>query len=125
LIEEIEAEVKARLTAVEEQLDRLQAANAVHERKAVVARLLREYKLPDPYEADGASKVLVSEQFVQSLLAAPNENPVRSLVEERASLLAAARRSDPMTGSRPTSREQYPRDVDRPHDAKSFVRAIS
>jgi hypothetical protein len=125
LVEQIEADLKTLLTAVESQLDRLRTANVLHERRAVIARLLREYKLPDPYEADGACKVLVSEQFVQSLLAAPNEKAVRSLVEERAALLAAARRLEPLAGARPTSREQYRGEPDRPYDAKSFVRAIS
>ncbi len=125
LVEQIEADLKTLLTAVESQLDRLRTANVLHERRAVIARLLREYKLPDPYEADGACKVLVSEQFVQSLLAAPNEKAVRSLVEERAALLAAARRLEPLAGARPTSREQYRGESDRPYDAKSFVRAIS
>lgn len=125
LVEAIAAEASARLTAVEAQLDRLQVASALRERRAVAVRLLKEFKLPDPDVADGTSKALVSESFVQALLAAPDEGAMRALVEERAALLTAARRLEPLAGARPTSREQYRSEPDRPHDARSFVRAIS
>ena len=114
LVEQIEADLKTQLTAVESQLDRLRTANVLHERRAAIARLLREYKLPDPYDAEGACKVLVSEQFVESLLAAPNEG--RALAGRRAGGADWPRRggSNAVSSARPTSREQYRGEPDRP-----------
>ncbi len=128
LVEAILCETSARVTALEAEIDRLQAREAAHERRVTAARLLREFQLPDPDLADSASKPIVSDSFLAALLAAPNEQAMRALVEERASMVAAARKLDrgPDTRTRPLSREQHRLNyVDPVVDARSFARAIS
>jgi hypothetical protein len=127
LVEALQAELLARIAELESQLDRLQASEAVYERRAAATRLLREFDLPDPDLADAASRPIVSERFFESLLAAPNEVSMRALVEERAKVVAAARKLERGSGGiRPTSREQnrFERGA-AAHDALSFAQAIS
>jgi hypothetical protein len=128
LIEAILAESSSRQEALESELDRRRAQDAALERRATAIRLLAEFKLPDPERADAAGKALVSQRFLETLLAAPDERTMRTLVEERAAVVAAARSLDRGYGGagRPLSREQSaiePRST--VHDAKSFARAIS
>ena len=47
----------------------------------------REFDLPDPEAADPWAKTVVGERFLESLLAAPDEQAMRALVEERARLV--------------------------------------
>lgn len=128
LIEAIAAESTTRMTLLETELDRLRAQHAALERRAAVVRLLKEFELPDPDEADAASKPIVSDLFFQTLLSAPNDQAMRALVEERATMIAAARRLErgPNGSARPTSREQN-RFEPAPGvlDARSFAQAIS
>jgi hypothetical protein len=124
LFDAIAAASAARLNVLEAEVDQLRAAAALRERRDVAVRLLNEFSLPDPDQADVAARPLVSEQFMQSVLAAPDEAAMRSLVEERAALLAAARKLEPIADVRPRSREQYRSEPDRPRDARSFARAI-
>jgi hypothetical protein len=128
LVEAIRAEAAAELTALREELDRLQACEAAHQRQAIATALLREFNLPDPRSADVGARPMVSELFFETLLAAPDEPAMRRLVQERAEMIAAARRLDGGTSrpSRPLSREQQRSEqVPRVLDAGSFARAIS
>jgi len=107
LIEAAVAEQQATIDALRAELDGLRVREAVRERRAQAKRLLREFRLPDPDSSVAQAHTLVSQAFFESLLVAPNEAAMRSLVRERAELIGAARRlpcSD--EASRPLSREQ-------------------
>ena len=75
---------------------------------------------------DSATRPLVSQRFWESLLAAPSEQAMRSLVQERAEAIAAARRLEPSkhAGLRPMSREQHRSETGypTPADALEFER---
>ena len=128
LITEIEAESAVRMAQLESEIDGLRASNAVHERRAAAVKLLREFHLPEPADAESTEgNALVSASFLETLMAAPDEQAMRVLVEERANLVAAARKLDGVgRESRPTSREQNRFEPTAGTlDAKSFARAIS
>ncbi len=127
LVEAVRAECAAEATELRSRLDRLEAACAAQERRAAVVRLLREFQLPDPDEADAATRPMVSETFFAALLAAPSEQAMRELVEERAQTIAAARQfgGGRPAGARPVSREQYRRDPASVVDGRSFARAVT
>jgi hypothetical protein len=128
LVETIRAESSAELFALREELDRLQAREAARQRRAAAVALLREFNLPDPELAGAGARPIVSELFVETLMAAPDERAMRRLVQERAELIAATRRLDSLgcRASRPVSREQH-RSEPAPKvlDGGSFARAIS
>ncbi len=128
LVEAIAVEAAAGLAETRAELDRLQVREAIHERRALAARLLKEFRLPDPEAADATARRVVSDVFMETLLAAPDEQTMRSLVQERAGMIAAIRKLD--RGSpdpaRPLSREQNRWDPSGGvTDARSFARAIS
>ena len=127
LVEAIEAHAAARCAQLEAEIDSLRAHNGAHERRATALALLGEFKLPDPAEAAAAGNPVVSELFFETLLSAPNEQAMRTLVEERANLVAAARKLDGAARRwRPTSREQNRFEPTAGAlDARSFSRAIS
>jgi hypothetical protein len=71
---------------------------------------------------------MASQQFLETVLAAPDEPAMRRLVEERAALVAAARSLDAACprASRPVSREQHRSEpTERVLDGAGFARAIS
>lgn len=118
----------SEIAALRAQVDRLQACIAMHERREVARRLLREFKLPDPEALGGTSNSIVSELFLETVLGAADERAMRALVQERAEAIAAARKSPGAPGAgRPISREQYPCDAGGAEDldVEGFVRAIS
>jgi hypothetical protein len=127
LVEAIILDSTLRIAALESELDRLRARDAAHERRAAATRLLKEFHLPDPEGGDAAAARIVSERFFESLLAAPSEQAMRALVEERAGIVAAARRLAEGMGDRgrPTSREQRRYEQPAPRDAREFARAIT
>ena len=126
LVAAIEAEATAGLRS---EVDRLRASEAVHARRSTIARLLKEFKLPDPQTLDAATRPMVSELFLETLVAAPDERTMRALVQERAEMIAAAQKLDGAIAgrSRPVSREQNPHEATarRALDARQFARAIS
>ena len=91
-------------------------------------RLLGEFALPDPEVAQGWEKSVVSERFVESLLALPDEAAMREMVEERAALARGVRRghseSRPVE-SKPRSRDQSQVCGPGELDVKTFVEAIT
>jgi hypothetical protein len=127
LVDTVRGEAAARIRALQAELDRLQVREALHERRAVVARLLKEFKLPDPDLADAATRPIVSAVFLETLLSAPDESTMRDLVAERAEMVATARRLDRARFDRPISREQHRGDGNdgRVRNAEEFARAIS
>jgi hypothetical protein len=111
------------------ELDELRVREEVHRRRVQAQGLLREYGLPDPELGPRQATPLVSQVFFESLLAAPNEAAMRSLVQERAQVIGEARRM-PASGfdrSRPLSREQQfcEHGHPAPRDAREFALAIT
>jgi hypothetical protein len=124
LIEAIAAETRAKIAGLEAEIDRLHAAEAVHARHDLIRRLLGEFQLPAPQAAAGWARSVVSERFVESLVAAPDEETVRRLIEDRARLV----RGGSMLGrgeGRPQSRDQSRLDAAAPTDARTFAQAIT
>ncbi len=69
------------------EVQRLTALEAAHQKRETVRRLLREFNFPDPDSNDPKDKTIVSEQFLELLLEAENEEAIRELIEERARLV--------------------------------------
>jgi hypothetical protein len=127
LWEEIREELAQDRKDLGDEVGRLAGELAVAERRETIRRLLAEFRLPFPGEGDPAAGTLVSEAFLATLLAAPDEAAVKALVEERARLVQCARNLWPMSGgSRIASREQMQADaVHREMDTRSFVKSIT
>jgi hypothetical protein len=90
--------------------------------------LLREFDLPDVEATEAWAKTVISGPFLESLLAAPDEQAMRSLVEERARLVRTLAGGDAAHGrseARPQSRDQHLVYAASPLNTKSFVEAIT
>ena len=121
-------QLRGDIRRLQGEVDRLRAAEAAQLRHGLVRRLLAEHRLPDPDTADAQGRAIASSEFIESLLAAPDEAAMRSLVEQRARLVAEAGRW--ATAIRPTtrcqSREQSQAEAVAAVavDAAAFARAI-
>jgi hypothetical protein len=121
-------EQQAELHSLRAEVDRLEAAGAVRQRRLAVRQILAEFHLPDPDTAEGWARSVVGERFVESLLAAPDEEAVRRLVEERAALVRSAGESHFGAGRSafgPVSRDQNEIHGRSPADAKAFAATIT
>jgi hypothetical protein len=110
------------------ELDGLKAKQSADERRTAIAALLAEHHLPAPDATDPNAKAIVSETFLQSLLAAPNESSMRRLVEDRARLVTSAKAWEAASKPahhQPISRDQTSFVSSSALDAKSFARAIT
>jgi hypothetical protein len=128
LVEALAQESAAERSRLQEELERLRAAEAMRSKRQRVDELLREHQLPLPEQAQGWARLLVSPAFLQSLLDSPDEAAMRRLVEERAALfrrLAILVPAEPPDPSRPLSRDQVALAGAAPLDAKAFVEAIT
>jgi len=128
LVEAIRGELAGEVRRLREEVERLTAVEALHEKRLAARRLLREFNLPDPETDDRLAKTIAGERFCESLLAAPNEQAMRELVEERARLVQTLARGEGarnLVESRPQSRDQHRVYGGAPPDAKSFVEAIT
>ena len=128
LVEAIRGELAGEVRRLREEVERLTAVEALHEKRLAARRLLREFNLPDPETDDRLAKTIAGERFCESLLAAPSEQAMRELVEERARLvqtLARGQGARNLVESRPQSRDQHRVYGGNPLDAKSFVEAIT
>ena len=128
LVEAIRGELAGEVRRLREEVERLTAVEALHEKRLAARRLLREFNLPDPETDDRLAKMIAGERFCESLLAAPSEQAMRELVEERARLvrtLAGGAGALSLVESRPQSRDQHRVYAGNPPDAKSFVEAIT
>ena len=76
-----------RIAQLEAELAQVRAAHAQAERWVLIRRLLAEHRLPEPESADPLARLAASQEFIQSLLSAPDEAAVRALVEDRARLV--------------------------------------
>ena len=128
LVEVLEQGQRAELARLRAEVDRLEAAEALLEKRALCRRLLSEFNLPDPDLAEGWEKSVVSERFVGSLLAAPSEQAMREMVEERAELARGAEAGHSRlfrADAKPRSREQNQVYAPLATDAKAFAEAIT
>jgi len=128
LVDRLLEERDAELMRARGEIERLELAEALHRKHESVRRLLAEFNLPRPDSAESWEKSLVSDRFVESLLAAPNEAAMRSLVEERAGLVRGIHergQAGARFRSRPLCREQNEALGARPADSKTFVEAIT
>lgn len=109
---------RQKLTA---EIARLEEQRTSLERRLRVRQLLRQHGLPDPETAVGRERLVVSDAFLEHLLALGDEQAVVRLIEERAAVAALAG-----LGPRTVCRDQL--EVDRlaqPQDAWQFVAAIT
>ena len=128
MVEAIRGELAGEVLRLREEVERLTAVEALHEKRLMARRLLREFNLPDPETDDRLAKTITGERFCESLLATPSEQSMRELVEERAQLvrtLVGGRGELSLVESRPQSRDQHRVYGASPLDAKSFVEAIT
>jgi hypothetical protein len=87
LVEEICREALEEQQRLQAEVQRLTALDELHQKRETVRRLLREFNFPDAESNKPKDKTLVSQQFLELLLAAENEEAIRELVEERAHLV--------------------------------------
>ncbi|MEX0611111.1 MAG: hypothetical protein WD738_18945 [Pirellulales bacterium] len=109
LICEVENAYEAQLETVQKQLDEMIARDEGVRRRERILQLLEEHDLPLPTKSGGVDSHLVSSQFIETLMAAADEQIVRRLVEERAELVRAASRWNAQqlpNHRRPRSRDQ-------------------
>jgi hypothetical protein len=127
LLDQIREELARDRGGLGDELLELRARLAVAERRDAIRRLLADHSLPYPTGKDPVGDTLVSEAFVATLLAAPDEAAVKSLIEERARLVRCARNLWPASlGGRIAAREQTLGDsFAAPGDARAFVKAIT
>lgn len=110
LLQEVEQLHVACLEAAEQKLDEANARAALVERRERIVKLLEEHKLPIPGTRNESARRIVSDQFVETLLAAPDDAKLRQLVEERAALVKSAERwrnEAQRSQPGPTSRDQF------------------
>jgi len=127
LLESIRQPQAEEIARLQEEIDRLRAQEAIHHRRSMAWRLLAEFELPDPDAGEPWAKTVVSERFIETLLAATDEQAMRSLVEERARLVRALAggATRVVAQARPESRDQYLVHAAGALSTKSFVEAIT
>jgi hypothetical protein len=114
-----------RLRQLQEELDGLRLEHGLQVRRERALRLLREYKLPAPGGNDELAQAIVSPTWFESLLTAESEAAMRTMLSERAELVAALGRQA-AAANRPVSREQQaiPFDALQPLDVAAFARSL-
>ncbi len=125
LVEALSKSMSDELAQLREEIDRLRAVQATHEKQELSRRLLAEYNLSESSVDEPWSRWAVSAAFIESLLEARDETHMRGLVAERAQLVEQARCSGRPT--RPLSRDQHLAEtVVAPRlDTTGFVRSIT
>jgi hypothetical protein len=109
VILEVEQSYESQLQEMRSRLDEMIAKEHASLRRERIAELLEEFGLPLPTRSAKPAGEIVSDQFIESLLRAPNENAVRLLIEERANLVRSASQwngGQRSSGGRPRSRDQ-------------------
>jgi hypothetical protein len=130
LVRELEQAHATQLESLQNELDQATVRSATLERRGRILELLQEHHLPLPDSRYEASRHITSEQFVESLLSAADDETLRRLVEQRAALVKSATRWNLENGrlpSRPVSRDQLtvgPNVSGNIRDAREFAAAI-
>jgi hypothetical protein len=109
------------------RIDALTAQATLAERWQLTRKLLAEFQLPDPELRAGAGGDLISQSFLEALLAAADPRAMRQLVAERAQLVKSATQIGGLIREgKPASREQQVAGRrEEPIDSvEAFVRAI-
>jgi hypothetical protein len=109
LILEVEQAYESQLKDLQSRLDEMIAMEQASERRGRIVELLEEFQLPLPAAKGKSKDAIVSDQFIQSLMQAPDDGALRQLVEERAKLVRSASQwngSQQSAGRRPRSRDQ-------------------
>ncbi len=123
LVKSLIAPHRHRLEQLQEEVDKLRAADAKRRRRELVDHLLEQHGLPKPHTHDGSG--LVDRPFYQSLLEAADEDAVRQMVEQRAALIrAVSQATEVRRAEKPQSRSQFPSSAPA-DDVKAFVEAIT
>jgi hypothetical protein len=128
LVEALCGEQAAELSRLRGEVDRLRVQEAVHQKRLLVRRLLREYHLPDPDTPEPQAGSIVSDRFLESLLAAESEQAMRELILERSELVRSLGSTEPVrrgADGRPLSRDQHLLHTLHKLDTKAFVEAIT
>jgi len=128
LVEAIRRERDTELDELRAEVERLTARETAHQKRVLVRRLLREFELPDPETGDARAESVVGRRFLDSVLAAPDEETMRDLIEERARLVKSLGRapwSTDASGARPLARDRHLLDPAGRFDARAFVEAIT
>jgi hypothetical protein len=128
LVEVIVREQAEALGGLRAEIDRLRATEVLRGKDLRARQLLHEYGLPHPDTAEGWEKSLVSPWFLESLMAAPDDEAMRAIVEDRARLarLGGDWGWASLQGcGRPRSRDQYAIDGPALAGVKAFVEAIT
>jgi len=119
------------LRQLQARLDDLLAEQEASRRRERIYQLLQEHDLPLPAIHGAGHSPLVSQQFIQILMRAADEDSMRRLIEERAALVRSALRwSRPRhhADSRPRSRDQletaYLAGSAAPRSAAEFATAL-
>ena len=113
----------AEIRRLEEEVARLTEAEALHRKRETARQLLRDFHLPEADAADSEAAAIVGPRFLESLLAAADEEAMRELVEERARLVRTLRSA--AGGGIPLSRDQHLAEDAPPMDARAFAEAIT
>lgn len=108
LILEMEQAYESQLEQARRRIDELVAKEEASRRREQISQLLEESGLPVSKRGDASADGIVSDQFVQTLMRAPDETTLRLLVEERANLVRSANRWN--GGQRPSDRRPRSRD---------------
>jgi hypothetical protein len=131
LVQEIELAGESRLAVVQEELVELQARDAAARRRQQIFELLAGYRLPVPGDgSESGQNPVLSEQFMQMLLAAPDDAALEQLIADRAQLVEWARdrsREPRPTETKPRSRDQLATIADggrRIGSGKEFAAAV-
>ncbi|MEM6329106.1 MAG: hypothetical protein AAF790_02540 [Planctomycetota bacterium] len=123
LLRELAEQHQAQLVEKQRRIDELTESEARLRREQRIQTLLLEHELPLP-GTPGGDGPATSEVFLQSLLAAPNDEALEQLIADRAEAIAGAA----APRSRVVAREQALGDgpqASGPADTPSFVAAIT
>jgi hypothetical protein len=109
LVDQIERACGSQFEEVRHRLDDMIAREETTRRRGRILQLLQEYDLPLPSKDGIVDSCLVSDQFIESLMTAANDEVIRERIEERAALVRSAwnlRESHRTRDRRPRSRDQ-------------------
>jgi len=127
LVGQIVQEQTEQVIRLQAEVDRFQVADLQRQKHAVARRLLAEFHLPDPDTAQGWARAAVSPRFMEWLLATPDEQAMREMIEDRAKLLhSVCGQAFAATGSgRPLARDQHQVYGAAPRGTEEFMQAIT